>query len=119
MNFKQRKEDVIPLNNEIFVRNVEIRCKQKGVPPTVACRESGAGKDFLTNLKKGQSPSLGKAQQLAQYLGCTVSDLLGETGTATQVLDERYAPFIDLFAELDPAEQTKVVGDMLRRKNKK
>ena len=75
------------MNNEIFVRNVEIRCKQKGVPPTVACRESGAGKDFLTNLKKGQSPSLGKAQQLAQYLGCTVSDLLGETGTATQVLD--------------------------------
>lgn len=69
---------MIPLNNEIFVRNVEIRCKQKGVPPTVACRESGAGKDFLTNLKKGQSPSLGKAQQLAQYLGCTVSDLLGE-----------------------------------------
>lgn len=66
------------MNNEIFMRNVEIRCKQKGVPPTVACRESGAGKDFLTNLKKGQSPSLGKAQQLAQYLGCTVSDLLGE-----------------------------------------
>lgn len=107
------------MDSEIFVRNVEIRCKQKGVPPTVACRESGAGKDFLTNLKKGQSPSLGKAQQLARYLGCTVSDLLGETGTATQVIDERYAPFIDLFAELDPAEQTKVVGDMLRRKNKK
>ena len=70
------------MNNEIFVRNVEIRCKQKGVPPTVACRESGAGKDFLTNLKKGQSPSLGKAQQLAQYLGCTVSDLLGENPQA-------------------------------------
>ena len=66
------------MNNEIFVRNVEIRCKQKGVPPTVACRDSCAGKDFLTNMKKGQSPSLGKAQQLAQYLGCTVSDLLGE-----------------------------------------
>lgn len=95
------------MNNEIFVRNVEIRCKQKGVPPTVACRESGAGKDFLTNLKKGQSPSLGKAQQLAQYLGCTVSDLLGETGTATQVLDERYAPFIDLFAELDRQSKPK------------
>lgn len=110
---------MIPLDNEIFVRNVEMRCKQKGVAPTVACRDSGAGKDFLTNMKKGQSPSLGKAQQLAQYLGCTVSDLLGETGTATQVLDERYAPFIDLFADLDPAEQNKVIGDMLRRKNKK
>lgn len=107
------------MDAEKFVQNVKNICIMREVPPTIACRESGAGKDFLTNLKKGQSPSLGKAQQLAQYLGCTVSDLLGETGTATQVLDERYAPFIDLFAELDPAEQTKVVGDMLRRKNRK
>ena len=71
----------MPLDIEIFVQNVEARCRQREVAPTVACRESGAGKDFLTNLKKGQSPSLGKAQQLAQYLGCTVSDLLGESGT--------------------------------------
>jgi len=45
--------------------------------------------------------------------------MCGGLRIATQVLDERYAPFIDLFAELDPAEQTRVVGDMLRRKNKK
>ena len=44
--------------------------------------------------------------------------MCGGLRIAAQVLDERYAPFIDLFAELDPAEQTKVVGDMLRRKNK-
>ena len=46
-------------------------------------------------------------------------EMCGGLRIATLVLDERYAPFIDLFAELDPAEQTKVVGDMLRRKNKK
>ncbi len=45
-------------------------------------------------------------------------EMCGGLRIATQVLDERYAPFIDLFAELDPAEQTRVVGDMLRRKNK-
>ena len=46
-------------------------------------------------------------------------EMCGGIRITTQVLDERYAPFIDLFAELDPAEQTRVVGDMLRRKNKK
>ena len=91
----------------------------EGSPTYRSLSRKRCGQGFSDKPKKGQSPSLGKAQQLAQYLGCTVSDLLGETGTATQVLDERYAPFIDLFAELDPAEQTKVVGDMLRRKNKK
>ncbi len=91
----------------------------EGSPTYRSLSRKRCGQGFSDKPEKGQSPSLGKAQQLAQYLGCTVSDLLGETGTATQVLDERYAPFfIDLFAELDPAEQTKVVGE-LRRKNKK
>lgn len=107
------------MDRELFVHNIEKYCALAGIKPTNACKESGVGSSFLTDIKRGQTPSVGKVQQLAQYLGCTVSDLLGETGTATQVLDERYAPFIDLFAELDPAEQTKVVGDMLRRKNKK
>lgn len=66
------------VDKEKFVRNVELLCRLRNVAPTAACRESGAGKDFLTNIKKGQSPALGKAQLLAQYLGCTVSDLLGE-----------------------------------------
>ena len=35
-------------------------------------------------------------------------EMCGGLRIATQVLDERYAPFIDLFAELDPAEQTRV-----------
>lgn len=105
---------------DIFVQNVKKYCELKGVKPTIACAESGAGKSLLSEVSsRGRIPSIERVQLLAQYLGCTVSDLLGETGTATQVLDERYAPFIDLFAELDPAEQTEVVGDMLRRKNKK
>ena len=108
------------MNKDVFVQNVKKYCALKGVKPTVACDESGAGKNLIGQLvNRDTVPSVERVQLLAQYLGCTVSDLLGETGTATQVLDERYAPFIDLFAELDPAEQTKVVGDMLRRKNKK
>ena len=107
------------MDRELFVQNIERYCALAGIKPTNACKESGVGSSFLTDIKRGQTPSVAKVQQLAQYLGCTVSDLLGETGTAAQVLDERYAPFINLFATLDPAEQNKVIGDMLRRKNKK
>ena len=70
------------MDRELFVQNIERWCKAKGVPPTVACRESGAGNSFLVNVKRGQTPSVANVQLLAQYLGCTVSDLLGEeTGT--------------------------------------
>lgn len=64
---------------EKFVKNVKFYCARKDVKPTVACRESGAGERLLENTKRGSIPSVEKVQQLAQYLGVTVSELLGET----------------------------------------
>ena len=67
------------MNIDFFIKNAKKYCELKGVKPTVACAESGAGKDMLTNLsKRGIIPSIERVQLLAQYLGCTVSDLLGE-----------------------------------------
>ena len=68
----------MPLNVERFVQNVEYWCKLKGEPPTIACEKSGAGRSLIANVKRGSFPSIVKVQLLAQYLGCTVSDLLGE-----------------------------------------
>ena len=68
----------MPLDAERFVQNVEYWCKLKGEPPTIACEKSGAGRSLIANIKRGSFPSVAKVQQLAQYLGCTVSDLLGE-----------------------------------------
>ena len=107
------------MDRELFVQNIEWYCAQRKVAPTVACRESGVGSSFLTDFKRGQTPSVAKVQQLAQYLGCTTSDLLGETGRATQTIDERYRPFMDLFASLGDSAQTDVVGFMLKKKKQK
>ena len=75
---------MIPIETEIFVQNVKKYCDIKGVKPTVACAESGAGKSLLSQLKnRGIMPSIEKVQLLAQYLGCTVSDLLGEKATSS------------------------------------
>lgn len=67
------------MNKELFVQNVKQRCAEKGVKPTVACRESGAGKNVLGRLEHhGIMPSIEKVKMLADYLGCSASDLLGE-----------------------------------------
>ena len=68
------------MERDIFVQNVKRYCELKGIKPTVACAESGAGKNLMSEItKRGQTPSVERIQLLAQYLGCTVSDLLGET----------------------------------------
>ena len=68
------------MDKEIFVQNIKKYCDLKGIKPTVACRESGAGKDLINQIEtKGSVPSVEKVQMLADYLGVTTSELLGES----------------------------------------
>ena len=67
------------MNKDIFVKNVKRYCALRGVKPTVACRESGAGVNFINKITtQGSIPSVERVQLLAQYLGVTTSELLGE-----------------------------------------
>ncbi len=66
------------MEKEIFVQNIIKYCAERGVKPTVACRESGAGIRFFQNLKNGSMPSIEKTAMLATYLGVTINDLVGE-----------------------------------------
>lgn len=108
------------MDKEIFVENVKKYCELKGVKPTVACRESGVGTSFLPDIRRGQTPSVGKVQMLAQYLGCTVSDLLGEqppknakaAALEGSGLSEEFAR---IFQGLTPENQNKIISEMLRR----
>lgn len=72
------------MNTEKIVENIQKFCIMRGVKPTVACRESGAGRALLDNIKKGSFPSVEKIQQLAAYLGVTTSQLLGEAPFSTK-----------------------------------
>lgn len=92
-----------------FVQNIKKYCSIKGVKPTVACRESGVGTSFINNIeKRGSMPSIEKVQILAEYLGVTVSELLGETissGTAASVPD-----IFVKFQQLTPENQKEVLA---------
>lgn len=76
------------MNWDLFVQNVKDLCKQKGISPTTACDESGAGGSMLSQLThKGTRPSVERIQLLAHYLGVTVSELIGETAPRASGLD--------------------------------
>lgn len=73
------------MNKDVFVQNVKKYCALKGVKPTVACDESGAGKNLIGQLvNRDTVPSVERVQLLAQYLGVTTSDLLGEQTKAAR-----------------------------------
>lgn len=95
---------------EILVQNIKRLCALKGVKPTIACRESGAGKDLINKIETQKSvPSVEKVQLLAQYLGVSTSELLGEEAIGPMqnndppekraVVDALYRQLIDLSEE--------------------
>lgn len=92
-----------------FVQNVKYYCDANGIKPTAACRESGAGERLLENVKRGSEPSVGKVQLLAQYLGVTVSDLLGEE-PAPQLHDSAVKIRLDDVQRLTVAEVEMVLA---------
>ena len=79
------------MDAEKFVQNVKNICIMREVPPTIACRESGAGKNLLSEVARGIVPSVNKVQALAQYLGVTTSELLGEAPSPADILGARDA----------------------------
>lgn len=66
------------MDASIFVQNIKNYCFLNGIKPTTACKESGVGASFISDINRGQTPSVAKVQMLADYLGVTTSELLGE-----------------------------------------
>lgn len=96
------------MNKEKFVQNVKLYCAKKGIKPTPACQTCGVGGSFLNNIERGQKPSVEAVQRLAQYLGVTTSELLGEkipAGGETSGLNEEMIEIIDLYDKASPEIQ--------------
>ncbi|WP_191397897.1 helix-turn-helix domain-containing protein [Flavonifractor sp. An306] len=97
------------MDKAVFVQNIKNYCTIKGVKPTVACRESGVGNSFINNIEsRGQVPSVEKVQLLAQYLGVTVSQLLGED--ASEISQGQPQPYLVFrYNQLPPEDQKDVM----------
>lgn len=100
------------MDAQIFVQNIKHYCNLQGVKPTVACRESGVGSSFINNVERGQTPSVAKVQMLADYLGVTTSELLGEKKEPTAQddgLSDGERALMTLFRQLTPDQQEMVI----------
>ena len=60
------------------MQNVKMLCVMLDLKPTNVCKDSGVVGSFISDIKRGQTPSAAKVQMLANYLGVTTSELLGE-----------------------------------------
>lgn len=80
------------MDKEIFVQNIKKYCSLRGVKPTNACRESGAGADLINQIeRRGSVPSVERVQLLARYLDVTTSELLGEVSADVPVASKPLA----------------------------
>lgn len=98
------------MDREVFVQNIKNYCALRGVKPTVACRESGAGPNLINQmLTRGSIPSVEKVQLLAQYLGVTTSELLGEAGPQNLAIQDQ--PYLVMrYNSLPPKVQEEVMA---------
>ncbi|MGO5024592.1 hypothetical protein ACTQ4E_16200 [Lawsonibacter sp. LCP25S3_G6] len=100
------------MNKDLFVQTVRIICLRKGIRPTNACKEAGVGGSFLSDINRGQTPSVTKVQMLAKYLGVPTSTLLGEKIrplSKDDDLTQAEQALMDEFRKLTPDQQDMVV----------
>ena len=97
------------MDREDFVQKVKMLCLMKGVKPTNACKECGVGGSFLSDVARGQAPSVERVQALAKYLGVTTSELLGETGPKNLAIQDQ--PYLVMrYNSLPPKVQEEVMA---------
>lgn len=63
----------------IIIELVQSEATKRGVTVNKLFLESGVGKDFIANMKKGRIPAADKFCNLADFLDVSVDYLLGRT----------------------------------------
>lgn len=66
------------MDREILIFNIRRYCAARNEKPTLACVAAGVGKSFVSDIARGQTPSVAAVAALAAYLGVSSSDLIGD-----------------------------------------
>lgn len=105
----------------ILYTTIEKLCAEKGISVTQLCKESGASRASLTDLKKGRKQSLSTETllKIASYFGVSVDYLLGNTDKKEKAPAEEGGGITDeelKFALFDaPEEITDDIMDEVKR----
>lgn len=110
------------MDKELFIENIIHFSTLKREYPTKACEAAGVGKSFVSDIRRGQVPSVEKVQMLADYLGVTTSQLLGEEKkepdgeNAVELPDPLDAQLMDLLRRADPETKSAMLVLLQQRK---
>ena len=113
------------INVELLKSNIELLVNQRNESRTKVFVNSGVGKDFFSNLNKGQIPSIEKIASLAEYLGVSIDYLIGREHTTQNNVscqsDATVNELITVFNTLSFCDKVKVMSLVaeLSEKNEK
>lgn len=93
------------MNREVLIINIRRFCEARGEKPTVACAAAGVGKNFVSNMSRGQTPSVASVADLAAYLGVSSSDLIGDAAMPAEL-----APLAAAWAELNEEGRERLIA---------
>ena len=93
------------MDKELIIFNIKKYCEAKNIKPTIACTAAGVGRSFVSNIARGQTPSVASVADLAAYLGVSVSDLVGDAKTPADL-----APLADAWAELNDEGRARLIA---------
>lgn len=84
------------MDRELLIINISRFAAAKKVSPSGACLAAGVGKNFVSELKRGKTPSVAAVADLAAWLGVSSSDLIGDAAVPADL-----APLAAAWAELN------------------
>ena len=93
------------MDRETLIFNITRFAAAKDESPSGACLAAGVGKNYVSEIKRGKTPSVASVADLAAYLGVSVSDLVGDAQTPAEL-----APLAAAWAELNDEGRERLVA---------
>ena len=93
------------MNRESLILNISKFAAARDESPSAACSAAGVGKNFVSELKRGKTPSVAAVADLAAYLGVSTSDLVGDARTPAEL-----SPLADAWAELNEEGRERLIA---------
>ena len=92
------------MDKEVLIANITRFARANDISPSAACIAAGCGKSFISDLRRGRTPSVAAVFDLAAHLNVSVSDLVGDAKTPAEL-----APLADAWAELNDEGRARLV----------
>lgn len=92
------------MDKEVLIANITRFARANDISPSAACIAAGCGKSFISDLRRGQTPSVAKVYDLAAFLKVSVSDLVGDAQTPAEL-----APLAAAWAELNDEGRERLI----------